>query len=116
MGLSEMGASAQLAEEMTPEGYWNPAPTTAPVINLFDKAQRMTMPRGMLPDAVEDGMPLLIKACSRLRLTYEIKLAQYMASQAGTCLWLDVIAHCRFSDGLNAYIREHSIKVTRSDT
>jgi len=36
MGLPEMGASAQLAKEMTPKGYWNPAPTTAPVIKLLD--------------------------------------------------------------------------------
>ncbi len=59
----------------------------------------MTTHRGILPDAVVDGMPVLVEACSRLRLTYKVKLGQYMASQAGTCLWLDVIAHCRFGIG-----------------
>jgi hypothetical protein len=32
MGLSEMGESAQLAREMPPRGYWNPAPMTVTVI------------------------------------------------------------------------------------
>jgi len=29
----------QLAGEITPEGYWNPALTTAPVIKLFEEAK-----------------------------------------------------------------------------
>ena len=39
MGLSEMIASAQLAREMTPRGYWNPAPTTVTVIKLLCRGQ-----------------------------------------------------------------------------
>jgi hypothetical protein len=38
-------------------------------------------PRGCLPDGVDKSRIILIKACSHLRLTYEIKLATYFAKQ-----------------------------------
>jgi len=74
----------------------------------------MASARGILADAVDGGTPILIKACSRLRLTYEIKLAQYLASQSGSSVWIDVRPECKFSDELKSFIAEHGVKVTRS--
>ena len=39
------------------------------------------IPRGVLPDAVDDSFVYLFKACSSLRLTYEIKVAAFLAHQ-----------------------------------
>jgi len=38
--------------------------------------------RGILPDALKDESVILIKACSELRLTYELRLATIMAQQS----------------------------------
>jgi hypothetical protein len=48
MGLSGTDASAQFGGEMTPKGYWNPAPTTAPVINLCGLKRLMPFSKVLL--------------------------------------------------------------------
>ena len=43
--------------------------------------------RGILPDALKDESVILIKACSELRLTYELRLATFMRSRVGGTCW-----------------------------
>ena len=69
--------------------------------------------RALLPDAVTDDYLVLFKASSYQRLTYEIRLATYMAKARGLVLLVSTPAHCRFSPELEAFAAEHSIRVKR---
>jgi len=72
-----------------------------------------SQPRGFLPDAVDDDRVILFKASASLRLTYEIRIATFMASSRGYRLLLVVPDHAQFSDGLNAFVAEHNVVVQR---
>jgi hypothetical protein len=69
--------------------------------------------RAVLPDAVSGRTIYLFKACSELRLTYEIRLATFMALQKGMTLTLDIRAHTRLSPDLAAFVAEHGVTVIR---
>ena len=70
-------------------------------------------PRALLPDAVTGDYVVLFKASAYQRLTYEIRLAAYMAKARGLVLLVSTPAHCRFSPELETFVAEHSIRVKR---
>jgi hypothetical protein len=69
--------------------------------------------RALLPDAVTDDYAVLLKASSYLRLTYEIRLATYMARTGSLVLLISTPSHCRFSPELEAFVTAHRIRVKR---
>ncbi len=71
------------------------------------------MLRGFLPDAVKGGKVYLLKACSLLRLTYEIKLAAFMAKSKGMILVLDVQHGCSLSKALSEFAEAQRITINR---
>jgi hypothetical protein len=70
--------------------------------------------RGILPDAITDREIVLLKATSYLRLTYEIRLATFMAQSKRLDLSLSVPLRTRFSPELTAFIAAHGLVVRRS--
>lgn len=70
-------------------------------------------PRGILPDSVKDGCVYLFKACSYLRLTYEIKLGAFFAQQHGEKLVLVVAKQTKFAPPLQEFVSRQSIIVQR---
>lgn len=69
--------------------------------------------RGILPDALKDDSVILIKACPELRLTYELRLAAFMAQQSGRRLLVITTVDCTASSALQAFAREHGILIQR---
>src|SRR5262249_48104259 len=60
-------------------------------VNAMDhQYTRHHVPRGTRPDAVSGQDRYLIKNVTRLRLTYQLRLATFMASQTGTRLHVRV--------------------------
>jgi hypothetical protein len=75
-----------------------------------------TLPTGVRPDAISDEYVVLIKGCSALRLTHQIRLATAMAQFNAKCLLLVVRSGCTFGPDLTAFIEQHAtlIEVRRS--
>jgi hypothetical protein len=71
--------------------------------------------RGILPDVRTDDQVVLFKAPRYLRLTYEIRLATYMATTRGLHLTISVPSHTTFSAELQAFIGEHRIGIRRGE-
>jgi hypothetical protein len=70
-------------------------------------------PRGILPDAVTDDAVVLIKGCTTLRLTYEIRLATYMARQTRKRLLLVLMPECSLAPALRDFVDAHGIEIRR---
>jgi len=73
----------------------------------------MQRARGILPDALKDDAVILIKACPELRLTYELRLATFMAQQSGRRLLVATTVDCTASPALQAFAREHGMVIQR---
>ena len=71
-------------------------------------------PRGCLPDGVDKDRFILIKACSHLRLTYEIRLATYFAKQTSRTLVLAIPKTCDLAKALIVYAKEQGIDFRRN--
>ncbi len=71
------------------------------------------MQRGILPDALKDDTVILIKACPELRLTYELRVAAFMAQQTRKRLLVITTVDCAPSPALQAFAREHAIVIQR---
>jgi hypothetical protein len=71
-------------------------------------SQRDTFPSGVKPDAMDDEVVYLFKACSRLRLTRQIRMATVMASQTGRRLQLRIRVECVLSPDLADFVRENA--------
>lgn len=63
--------------------------------------------RRCAPDKTELNVMLLIKACSRLNLTYQIYFLAEEAEREQTLFVLRVIKGCRLSAELRQFIKEH---------
>lgn len=60
------------------------------------------------PDAERNGVLYLIKACSALRLTYQIYLMTYIAISQDRKLVIDVPKRCQLSSALRDWQKKHS--------
>ncbi len=67
--------------------------------------------RGILPDALKDESVILIKACSELRLAYELRLATFIAQQSWRRLLVITSVDWIASSALRAFAREHGIVI-----
>lgn len=74
------------------------------------------IPRGILPDAIDGPDVILIKACSSLRLTYEIRLATFMARKAGGKVRLMVREDCFLDPALMEFAATHGLLVERRES
>lgn len=63
------------------------------------------VPRGSRPDAASGDAIYLIKSCSELRLTYQIRLLTFMATEQGSNLVLAIREDCRLSRDLKTFVR-----------
>ncbi|MCP4965518.1 MAG: hypothetical protein GY926_09805 [bacterium] len=63
------------------------------------------VPRGSRPDAASEDAVYLIKSCSKLRLTYQIRLLTFMATEQGSNLVLAIRNDCRVSRDLKKFVR-----------
>lgn len=63
------------------------------------------VPRGSRPDGVSGDTALLVKSCRYLRLTYQIRLLTFMASERKMKLVLAVRKDCRLSRDLKKFLR-----------
>ncbi len=68
-------------------------------------------PRSILPDAVNQTDVILIKPCSDLRPTYEVRLAAYMAQQTKRRLRIILPAGGSAHSSLTAYALQHNISI-----
>ena len=65
-------------------------------------------PRGSRPDSITPEGPVLVKAGSPLRLTYQIRLLTWMSEQDGKALTIIARPECQTSPGLERFRAEHS--------
>jgi hypothetical protein len=72
------------------------------------------MVRGVLPDAVDGTRVILLKGCSFLRLTYEIRTAAFAAASSGRRLWLFVRPDTELHSDLLGFAGEHAVQIERS--
>lgn len=72
-------------------------------------------PRAILPDAVNDSGVFLIKACSRLRLTYEVRLATFMAQQSGRRLEVVMTSDYQVAPAFSAFAKQHGLTISRHE-
>ena len=63
--------------------------------------------RSAMPDAADEGKIILIKSPDVLKLTYQIKLCAYMASQSNRKLVIYVASHTQKSSKLNEFIEQN---------
>lgn len=70
-------------------------------------------PRAILPDGASDTLIVLVKACTTLRLTYEIRLTAFMAAQRGLKFILAVLPETHLTPELSSFVMEQSIEVER---
>jgi hypothetical protein len=73
------------------------------------------MVRGVLPDAVDKDRVILLKACSFLRLTNELRTAAFAAANSGRRLWLVVRSDTELHPNLVEFAGEHAIRIERSE-
>lgn len=83
--------------------------------STFTLAETMSepKPRAILPDAVNNGAVYLIKACSQLRLTYEVRLAAFMAQQSGRHLEVVMTSDYQTAPALTAFAEKHGLTIRR---
>jgi hypothetical protein len=62
------------------------------------------VPRGSRPDAVAGNDAYLVKAVSYLRLTYQIRLLTFLASESGARLTIRVPNGCSTSPELASFL------------
>ena len=74
--------------------------------NRGDSVERQ--PRGTRPDAVVGATWYLIKNVSRLRLTYQIRLATYLAIDRRSRVVIRVPSAAELSADLDAFARAHA--------
>jgi hypothetical protein len=68
-------------------------------------------PRGILPDAMTQSDVILIKACSELRPTYEVRVATFMARQTQRRLRIILSGGCTPHASLIAYAQQHGVSL-----
>ena len=73
--------------------------------------------RGARPDAVSGSKAWLLKYVSCLRLTYQIRLLTFLATERGERLIIRVPRRTRLSTDLRAFVRDHrsTLRVERVD-
>jgi hypothetical protein len=71
-------------------------------------------PRSCLPDGLNENRVVIIKACSHLRLTYEIKLVTYFAKQTSRKLVIAIPEKCDLAKTLIVYAKELGIDFLRN--
>lgn len=79
------------------------------------KYTRHQVARGARPDAETNDALFLIKNVSLLRLTYQIRLLAFRASEIRKKLIIELPKACRLHPALKSFVDEHSkfIRVTR---
>ena len=75
------------------------------------KEQPPGKPRACLPDAVSSEAFILIKSCDKLRLTYEIRLATFMARESRRRLRLMVETSTIITVELRAFVAQHGVSI-----
>jgi len=78
------------------------------VTDIGYRYTRHQVPRGARPDAISGRDWYLIKNVTTLRLTYQLRLLTYGASQAGARLHLRVPKRCRLSPDLRDFVKANS--------
>jgi len=63
------------------------------------------VPRASRPDATSGDTVYLIKSCRHLRLTYQIRLLTFMATERQMKLVLAIRKECRLSRDLKKFVR-----------
>lgn len=87
--------------------------TKAAASSRGSDAETTGQARGILPDIVSEREVVLFKAPRYLRLTYEIRLAAYMAKSRGIQLRISVPTYTRFSPELDAYAAQQGVVLSR---
>ena len=70
-------------------------------------------PRAILPDAIKEEAIYLIKACTLLRLTYEVRLAAFMAQETKRRLEIIMTSDYQVSPALHAFAGKHGLIIRR---
>lgn len=71
--------------------------------------------RAILPDAMTDDRAIIIKACSTLRPTYEIRMLAYLAKSTGRSALISVPATCQVDPRVEVFAEEHGIEIHRAE-
>ena len=69
--------------------------------------------RGCLPDAMTPDAAIILKACRHLKLTYEIRLATFMAIEVQKTLRVLVPDTTTISPQLEEYARKHRVIIEK---
>ena len=85
--------------------------STAALDGMMRPTQRA---RGMLPDALKDDSVILVKACPELRLTYELRLAAFMAQQTRRRLLIITTVDCAATPELLSFAQQYGVVIQRN--
>jgi len=80
---------------------------------MHEMTDAQPRPRAVLPDAVNKDAVFLIKACGYLRLTYEVRLATFMAKQSGRRLEVVMAGDYSLAPELAAFAKQHGVVIRR---
>lgn len=75
----------------------------------------MNETKSILPDAMDDGRMVLIKSCSYLRLTDEIRIASDAAQETGTRFILAISYRCVLSPALAEFVKHRDTEVLTAE-
>ena len=67
-----------------------------------------TLPTRVRPDAISPDYVVLIKSCSSLQLTHQIRLATAVARSESKQLLLVVQSECVLAPDLQTFVEEHA--------
>lgn len=63
--------------------------------------------RGSMPDAIKGDEWILIKGCTKLFLTYQIKLLTFLASKNSKLLKIIINQNCEISKSLSEFLLKY---------
>ena len=72
------------------------------------------MDKSILPDGLDNIRLVLIKACSTLRFTDEIRIAEAVARETRRQFIITVPEHCVFASDLSTFVESNGVLIVRT--
>jgi len=69
----------------------------------------------ILPDGMDSTRLVIVKACSSLRLTSEIRIASDFARETGRSMILAITSGTTLDSELSTYVSENGIQIVKRD-
>jgi hypothetical protein len=78
------------------------------------KVGESRLAKSILPDGLDDARLVLVKACSTLRLTDEIRIAESVARETRRQFVIAAAEHCEFASELSTFVKSNGVVIVRT--